>query len=59
MVKCWYCKKKTVLSFKCTCEHEYCVSCRLPEVHKCDTKIDKTDLIKKLVKIVPNKVTII
>jgi predicted nucleic acid binding AN1-type Zn finger protein len=60
MVKCFFCKKRSALSFKCKCEYEFCVKCRLPEVHKCKNKIiDKTELVKKLLKVEASKVEII
>ena len=34
-MKCSCCKKKVVVEFKCSCAQVYCVTCRLPEVHKC------------------------
>lgn len=34
-MRCSYCKKSTVLEFKCRCDNIYCIKCRMPEVHKC------------------------
>lgn len=46
-MRCFNCKKKTHLEFSCSCEHKFCVSCRLPEDHKCNVKReDKVVLIK-------------
>lgn len=38
-MKCSQCKKRLQLglSFPCTCEKTYCLTCRLPEAHTCPT----------------------
>ena len=33
--KCSHCKKKLLSEYKCRCTNEYCVKCRMPEVHNC------------------------
>jgi len=48
-MRCSCCKKKTHLEFKCACEKTFCVSCQLPEVHKCDVKRDVKIVLEKVV----------
>ncbi len=45
-MKCACCKKKTVMEFKCSCGHVYCLTCRLPEVHKCTPPPKPVELVK-------------
>jgi predicted nucleic acid binding AN1-type Zn finger protein len=50
-----------MLSFECKCKLAFCVSCRLPEVHKCKNigdVVDKSDLQKKLQKVQAQKITL-
>jgi hypothetical protein len=48
-MKCSCCKKKTHLEFKCSCEKVFCVSCQLPEAHKCEAKRDVKIVLEKVV----------
>ena len=48
-MKCQCCKKKTTLEFKCGCGQSFCVSCRLPEVHKCDAKEGQKIVLDRVV----------
>lgn len=48
-MRCSCCKKKTHLEFKCACEKTFCVTCQLPEVHKCETKRDVKIVLEKVV----------
>jgi hypothetical protein len=48
-MRCFCCKKKTHIEFKCACGKVYCVGCRLPEVHKCDVKLDVKIVLEKVV----------
>lgn len=49
MEKCTSCKKKSHVLVTCSCNHKYCMTCRLPEVHQCNFNFKeqgKTKLIK-------------
>ncbi len=35
MERCYKCKKKAIVVFKCTCEKTVCLKCRHPEDHGC------------------------
>jgi hypothetical protein len=35
-MKCFVCKKKTIIVFTCKCEKVVCLKHRLPEEHKCE-----------------------
>jgi hypothetical protein len=46
-MKCFHCKKKTHLEFKCSCEKVFCVACRMPEIHVCPAfKVEPVVLVK-------------
>lgn len=34
--RCPCCKRKMTVEFKCYCNTNFCISCRLPEWHKCE-----------------------
>ena len=37
MPRCNYCNRKTSVSMICkSCDFEFCINCRLPEVHECN-----------------------
>ncbi len=48
-MRCSCCKKKTHLEFKCSCEKVFCVTCQLPEVHKCEVKRDVKIVLDKVI----------
>lgn len=51
-MRCSFCKKKTHITFACTCEgckHVLCITCRMPEIHKCDFVKKKIVLLPKIV----------
>ena len=50
-MKCPHCLKKTHLTYSCKCGVEFCVKCRLPEIHACSPPKP----IVKLEKIVADK----
>ena len=33
--RCAKCMKKALIMVTCKCEHNYCLTCRVPEVHNC------------------------
>lgn len=33
--RCHSCRKKSIILTKCSCESNFCLSCRYPDVHKC------------------------
>lgn len=35
MARCEKCKKKILMTFTCSCEHVFCIKCRMPEDHMC------------------------
>lgn len=40
IMRCAKCKKKlSVVTFTCTCEKTYCLTCRLPEDHACPAQV--------------------
>jgi len=51
-MKCQSCKKKCgICTFKCKyCDNNFCTSCRMPEIHKCENmescKQEQTDRLK-------------
>ena len=47
-MKCYYCNKKCLFTFKCSCENEFCMKHRMPEDHKCtyDYKFYNKDKLK-------------
>ena len=56
-MKCSFCKKKTHLTFGCShegCKYVLCVSCRMPEVHKCAYIVKKSITLPK---VIPEKVS--
>ena len=40
--RCSCCKKKKLIIVSCSCKKQYCLECRLPEVHSC-----KFDYVEK------------
>jgi hypothetical protein len=39
-MKCAKCKKRlSAVTFTCTCEKTFCVTCRLPEDHACTAQV--------------------
>lgn len=34
-IACSMCRKKILFEYKCPCEKNFCVKCRVPEIHKC------------------------
>jgi predicted nucleic acid binding AN1-type Zn finger protein len=58
MPPCKFCKQRSVLEFKCLCNHVFCVRHRLPEDHSCTVdrmKEEREILAKNLVKVVADK----
>lgn len=54
MPRCKFCRKKSPLEFECLCKGVFCVTCRLPEVHKCTfdrETYEKNALREQLVKV--------
>ena len=52
-MKCFQCKKNTVIVITCKCEKVFCVKHQLPEKHECTFifqkhEIEKIPLIKKI-----------
>ena len=33
--RCQSCRKKSIIMTKCSCENNFCLSCRYPDIHKC------------------------
>lgn len=56
--RCEKCKSKlNIINYMCKCEKRYCKKCRLPEKHSCEFNYrDKTELNKKLLKVIPSKI---
>ena len=54
------CKKLTIVSnYKCRCEHNFCIKCRLPELHSCSfdhKNYGKEILGKSLIKVINCKI---
>jgi predicted nucleic acid binding AN1-type Zn finger protein len=48
-MKCFNCKKRTHLEFTCQCKNVLCVSCLLPEVHKCPIDLKTKVVLEKVV----------
>ena len=65
MVKCYNCKLKLTLverELTCKCNENFCIKCRLPEIHKCSYdygKEGRKQLKNKLIKVCNNKIEII
>ena len=61
MSKCYHCSKKLTIvnNYNCRCTNNFCIKCRLPELHNCtfDHKTFEKNILKCLmVKAVHNKV---
>ena len=58
--RCSCCKKKlSLITFKCKCELTFCISCKMPEIHKCTynyLSAEKLKLEKENPKIIPDKI---
>jgi hypothetical protein len=48
-MKCPHCKKRSHLEFKCLCGGVFCVACRTPEIHKCESKEGQKVVLEKVV----------
>ncbi len=58
--RCFHCNKKIGLIVNtCKCEKEFCIKCRLPEIHNCTFdhhKFEKEQLKKNLPKVITEKI---
>ena len=46
-MKCFHCKKSSVIQFQCKCEQSFCVKHQLPEKHQC-TYVYEKQIIEKI-----------
>ena len=58
--RCSHCNKKIgLMVYDCKCEKEFCLKCRLPEIHNCTfnhTQYQKEQLKNNLPKVVAEKI---
>ena len=50
MERCFECKKKALINFKCKCSNIYCIKCKIPELHQCkfNYKEEQQKILEKL-----------
>jgi len=61
--RCAHCNKKLgIIRIECKCSNIYCITCQLPETHKCTydfKQAGKKQLVEKLTKVTNIKVPLI
>ena len=58
-MKCYKCKKKTLIEYKCKCDNIFCLNCISSFIHHCsfDYRNEKRKLLEEQnIKVLPDKV---
>ena len=59
MIKCSFCKKKTLILISCRCGKDFCSKHKDPEIHKCNfdyKKLGRDKIEKENPKVVTDKI---